>query len=91
MLNLIPVANITLNFTEIEIEHVTTLDTQSDKEKVFAKFVLGNWIVFKENAEIIDGLLEQTVVDFCNKNFPHEALLNKHAKKLFLLTEVCCE
>lgn len=91
MLDLIPVATVTHEGTKVVVEHATSPIHNSKKNCVFAKYILGNWIVFTREADVISGELEEVIIDFCGKNFPEEKLSDKHTKKSFLLKGISNE
>ena len=85
MIDLIPVATVSHKGTNVVVKHSTTKIHSSKKNCVFAKYILGNWIVFTREAEVISGELEEVIIGYCNDNFPYEALLTNRDKKSFLL------
>lgn len=85
MLDLIPVATVTHEGTKVVVEHVTSPIHNSKKNCVFAKYILGNWIVFTREAEIITGELEAVIMNYCEETFPYENILERKTKRRFLL------
>lgn len=85
MLDLIPVAKVQYKDTEVEVEHALDPIHSSKPNCIFAKHILGNWIVFTRTAEIISGELEGVIMNYCEENFPYENTLEHKTKRRFLL------